>query len=126
MIFPDEFDVLTIHARLIAETGGTQGLRDKALLESALAAPKNRHHYENADVVTCAATYAFHLSQTHAFLDGNKRVAAAVTEVYLETNGFELMMTNEEIVSLFLTIASSTLSREQIEKVLRDKVRPKY
>jgi death-on-curing protein len=46
MIFPDKLDVLTIHARLIAETGGTQGLRDEALLESALTAARNRHHYE--------------------------------------------------------------------------------
>jgi len=51
MIFPDKLDVLTIHARLIAETGGTQGLRDEALLESALTAARNRHHYETADVV---------------------------------------------------------------------------
>ena len=59
MIFPDKLDVLTIHARLIAETGSTQGLRDEALLESALTAAKNRHHYETADAVSCAATYAF-------------------------------------------------------------------
>jgi death on curing protein len=89
MIFPDKLDVLTIHARLMAETGGTQGLRDEALLESALNAAKNRHYYETADVVSCAATYAFHLTQTHAFLDGNKRVAAAITEAFLETNGFD-------------------------------------
>ena len=125
MIFPDKLDVLTIHARLIAETGGIQGLRDEALLESALTAAKNRHHYETADVVSCAATYAFHLTQTHAFLDGNKRVSAAVTEAFLETNGFELTMANEEIVGLFLAIASHTLSREQIEQLVRNKVRPK-
>jgi Fic/DOC family len=50
-----------------------QGLRDEALLESALTAARNRHHYEMADVVSCAATYAYHLTQAHAFLDGNKR-----------------------------------------------------
>jgi death-on-curing protein len=110
---------------LIAETGGTPGLRDEALLESALTAARNRHHYETADVVSCAATYAFHLTQTHAFLDGNKRVAAAITEAFLETNGFELIMSNEEIVSLFLAIASDTLTREQTEQLLRTRVRPK-
>lgn len=124
MIFPDKLDVLTIHARLIAETGGTQGLRDEGLLESALNAAKNRRHYETADVVTCAA-YAFYLAQTHAFLDGKKRIAAAITETFLETNGFQLTMANEEIVDLFLAIASHTLSREQIEQRLRDRVRPK-
>jgi death on curing protein len=125
MIFPDKLDVLTIHARLIAETGGTPGLRDEALLESALTAPRNRHHYETADIVSCAATYAFHLTQTHAFLDGNKRIAAAITEAFLETNGFELTMPNKEIVDLFLAIAASAFSREQIEQLLRNKVKPK-
>ena len=63
MIFPEKRDVLTAHARLIAETGGTNGLRNEALLESALAAAENRSHYEAADVVSCAATYAYHLAQ---------------------------------------------------------------
>jgi len=65
------------------------------------------------------------LSQSHAFIDGNKRVAAAITEAFLETNGFELEMTNEEIVVLFLAIASSELSREQVEQRLREKVKQK-
>ena len=125
MIFPEKLDVLTVHATLIAETGGTGGLRDEALLESALIAAENRHHYEAADVVSCAATYAYHLAQAHPLLDGNKRVAAAITEAFLETNGFELTMTNEEIVVLFLEIASSKLNREQVEQQLRDKVKIK-
>jgi len=125
MQFPEKLDVLTVHARLIAETGGTSEIRDEALLESALAAAKNRHAYEAADVVSCAATYAYHIAQTHAFLDGNKRVAAAITEAFLETNGFELTMTNEEIVVFFLAIASGKLNREQVEQQLREKVRPK-
>lgn len=125
MIFPEKLDVLTVHARLIAETGGTTGLRNEALLESALAAANNRYHYEGADVVSCAATYAYHLTQSHAFLDGNKRVAAAITEAFLETNGFELKMTNAEVVSLFLAIASSQLGREQVEQRLREKVKTK-
>ena len=123
MIFPETLDVLTVHARLIAETGGTDGLRDEALLESALAAVENRYHYEAADVVSCAATYAYHLTQSHAFVDGNKRVAAAVTEAFLETNGYELTMTNDEIVAFFLSIASSELSREEVERRLRDGIR---
>ena len=125
MKFPDKLDVLTFQAILIAETGGTPGVRDEALLESALAAAENRHYYEAADVVSCAATYAYHLTQTHAFFDGNKRVGAAVTEAFLQTNGFELVMTNEEIVDLFLAIASSALSRDQVEQQLRPRVMPK-
>lgn len=59
----------------------------------------------------CAVTYAYHLTQSHAFLDGNKRLAAAVTEAFLETNGFD--------------IASSELSREQVEERVREKVKAK-
>ena len=58
-------------------------------------------------------------------MDGNKRVAAAITEAFLETNGYELRMTNEEIVVLFLAIASSKLSREQVEQQLRHKAKMK-
>ena len=125
MTFPEKLDVLTVHATLIAETGGTEGLRDEALLESALAAAENRYRYEAADVVSCAATYAYHLTQSHAFLDGNKRVAAAITEAFLETNGFELTMTNQELVDLFLAIAASKLNRDQVDQRLRERVTQK-
>lgn len=123
MKFPDKLDVLTAHARLIAETGGSVGLRDEGLLESALAAAENRHGYEDADLATCAATYAFHLTQAHAFIDGNKRVAAAVTETFFESNGSQLAMTDDEIVRLFLNIAAGRLSRDEVERCLRGKIR---
>ena len=123
MKFPDKSDVLAVHARLISETGGSAGLRDEGLLESALAAAENRHYYEAADLVTCAASYAYHLTQAHAFIDGNKRIAAAITETFLETNGGRLMMTNEEVVQLFLDVASGVLNRDEVEQSLRGKVR---
>ncbi|MCB0100033.1 MAG: Fic family protein, partial [Caldilineaceae bacterium] len=65
-----------MHTILIDEYGGVHGLRDDGILESALAAAENRAYYENADLASCAATYAFHLCEAHAFLDGNKRIAA--------------------------------------------------
>jgi len=101
MKFPDKLDVLTVQARLISETVGMRGVRDEGSLESALAAAENRHRYEAADVVGCAAAFAYHLTQAHAFTDGNKRVAAAVTETFLETNGVRLEMTDAEVVELF-------------------------
>lgn len=122
MKFPDKLDVLAIHARLIEETGGSAGTRDVALLESALAAAENRHIYEDADLPACAATYAYHLTQAHAFVDGNKRIAAAVAETFLESNGAQLAMTDEEIVRLFLNIAAGQLSREEVERMLRPKI----
>ena len=119
MKLPDKLDVLTIHARLIAETGGSGGLRDEGMLESALAAVENRYRYEQADAVACAATYAYHLTQAHAFIDGNKRVAAAMTETFLATNDFELRLADAQMVQLFLDIASSQLSRDEVEEMFR-------
>jgi death-on-curing protein len=121
MNFPDKLDVLTAHARLIAETGGSAGLRDEGLLESALAAAENRYSYEDADLVTCAATYAYHLTQAHAFVDGNKRIAAAITETFLESNGRRLAMNDEEVVRLFMDIASGILNRDAVEQLLTAK-----
>jgi len=122
MKFPDKLDVLAVHVRLMSETGGINGIREEGLLESALAAAENRYHYEAADLVACAATYAYHLTQAHAFIDGNKRVAAAITETFLETNGAQLPMTDAEIVQLFLDIASGSLDRERVEERLRQRV----
>ena len=125
MRFPDKLDVLTIHARLIEETGGSSGLRDQGALESALAAAENRYNYENADLITCAATYPFHLTQAHAFVDGNKRIAAAITETFLENNGSELTMSDDELAQFFLNIAAGDLTRDDVEKELRGSTRSK-
>jgi death-on-curing protein len=115
-LFPRKQEVLDIHARLIEEFGGSHGLRDEGALESALVAAENREYYENADLATCAATYAYHLTQAHAFVDGNKRIAAAISEIFLEINGARLNATNEQIISLFLDIASGNLLRDEVEE----------
>lgn len=122
MLFLSKQEVIEIHAKSIAEFGGSPGLRDPSALESALAAAEHRHFYDNADLATCAATYAFHLTQAHAFVDGNKRVAAAVAEVFLEINNAQLTLTNNQIVDLFLSIAAGEASREQVDQVFRQSV----
>lgn len=113
-------EALLIHDRTISEHGGTAGLRDEGALESALSAVRNRQLYEDATIIQCAATYAYHLSQAHAFLDGNKRIAALVTEIFLALNGLALRATNDEIADLFLGIAASEISRAQIEQQLTE------
>ncbi|MBA2731627.1 MAG: type II toxin-antitoxin system death-on-curing family toxin [Acidobacteria bacterium] len=114
-LFPRKQEVLDIHARLIEAFGGTRGLRDEGALESALAAADNRQYYETADLATCAATYAYHLSQAHAFIDGNKRIAAAISEIFLELNSARLDVSNEQLVTLFLNIAAGKLSRDEVD-----------
>lgn len=120
VLFLRQQEVIDIHAQLIIAFGGSEGIRDEGALESALAAPQHRTYYEGADIVTCAATYAYHLTQAHAFVDGNKRVAAAVTEIFVELNGATLQATDEEIVQLFLKIATGNLSRTEVERIFQD------
>lgn len=115
MLFLRKQEVLEIQQRLIDQFGGIHGIRDEGLLDSALSAPENRLRYENANLATCAATYAYHLTQAHAFLDGNKRIGAAVSEIFVALNGHRLSATNEEIVELFLSIAAGSTSRPDVE-----------
>jgi death-on-curing protein len=115
MFFPSIQEILDIHRRLIKQFGRIDGVRDYGVLESALVAAENRAYYENASLAICAATYAYHLTQAHAFLDGNKRLAAAVSEIFLEMNGASLQATNEQIVVLFLEIAAGEIERNEVE-----------
>ena len=114
--------MLAIHARVIEEFGGLPGVRDAGALEAALTAAENRAYYEQAPLPTCAATYAYHLIQAHAFLDGNKRIAAAVAEIFLELNGAELQTTDEEIVAVFLAMAAGQVSRQDVEQWFAQRV----
>ena len=116
LLFPRKQEVIDIQVKLIDTFGGIHGLKDEGALESALAAAENRVYYENADLFICAATYAYHLTQAHAFIDGNKRVAAAVAEIFLELNGASLRATNDQIVALFLDIAAGKVTRDEVEK----------
>jgi death-on-curing protein len=117
MLFLYKTEVIDIHERLIEEFGGINGLRDEGALESALASVENRAYYENADILICAATYAYHLTQAHAFIDGNKRIAAAISEIFLDINSIRLNATNDQIVDLFLSIASGEKSRNDVEHI---------
>lgn len=117
IIFPALDEVLEYQSWLIEKFGGTHSLRERGALESALAAPVNRHLYEETDLVVCAATYAYHLSQAHAFIDGNKRIAAAIAELFLNINRAHLRASDEDVIDLFLHIAASELDRDAVERV---------
>ena len=123
MIFLDKSQLISWHARLIHEHGGAAEIRDEAALESALIAAQNRFHYETADVIGCAAAYAYHLTNAHAFLDGNKRIAAVATEVFLETNGIELAASESELLRLYVGIAAGRINRDAVEATLRGLVK---
>ncbi|PQV63455.1 death on curing protein [Abditibacterium utsteinense] len=122
MNFFDKDEIMALHEANIARFGGSLGLRDEGALLSALEAPGNRAYYESADEVTCAATYGFHLCQAHAFVDGNKRIAAVACELFLRDNGIRLNWTNEEVIATFLAVASSKMTRDELEALVRSHV----
>lgn len=122
LIFPTKDEVLALHEQAIDEFGGTYGLRDEGAVESALLAAENRAYYESAALAVCAATYAYHLTQAHAFIDGNKRIGAAVAELFVGLNDANLPITNAEIIELFLGIAAGHITREEVEQVFTERL----
>ncbi len=121
MNFLSKTEVLELHHDNIELFGGAHGMRDEGAFESALMAAENRFYYENADIIKCAATYGYHLSQAHAFVDGNKRVAAAALLVFLDANGLEVEAQADELIAVFLRLASSAMTRDELEVFLRER-----
>jgi death-on-curing protein len=124
MILLRKAEVLAIHARALREFGGSPGIRDEGALESALVATDNRLWYEHADVLACAATYAYHLTMGHAFVDGNKRVGAAAMRTFLFVNDVRIQATEDDLYDLFMAIASSEMDRDGVEFWLRRRALP--
>jgi len=122
MILLTKTEVLAIHRRSLEEFGGSDGIRDEGAFESALVAVENRILYENADVLACAATYAYHLTMAHAFVDGNKRVGAATMRVFLLVNEVEVNASEDELYDLFIGIASGEIRRDAVEEWLKERV----
>lgn len=108
--------VKAAHTRLIAETGGIGGMRDEGLLESAVNAPFQS--FGGYDVYPTiyekAARLGFGLVQNHAFIDGNKRIAAHAVLVFLALNGIEINCTELELFELFMGLASSEVSYDEL------------
>ncbi len=113
--------VREIHAEAIAEFGGASGVRDMALLESAVAAPQAGFGGKSvyADVIEIAAAYLFFLCRNHAFIDGNKRTALGACIVFLRLNGIKPMPDSPEWEKLTLAVAASVLDRDETTEWVR-------
>jgi death-on-curing protein len=108
--------VLFLHARIIEETGGSHGVRDLGLLESAVARPRASFGGEDLypDLPTKAAALMQSLAGNHPFVDGNKRTAIAAAGIFLSRNGRRLTASNEELECFTLEVAQSRHSLEAI------------
>lgn len=114
-------EVVEIHADQIHRYGGQAGIRDLALLESALAQPEASFGGEwlHTDHFEMAAAYSYHLWQNHPFIDGNKRTALAAALVFLELNGVSILDPRGRLKSAMLRIAAGKMSKTDFAKVLR-------
>ncbi len=108
--------VIQIHKRVINEFGGDTGLRDRGLLESAVAMPQSTFGgtFLHVDLAEKAAAYHFHLCVNHAFIDGNKRVAVAAAEVFVLANGCELSATDDELEDITISVAKGQASKDDV------------
>jgi death-on-curing protein len=106
--------ILAAHDEQLVEHGGGVGVRDRGLLESALARPENLYAYGEPSLPKLAAAYAFGIARNHPFVDGNKRTALVAAEAFLGLNGFDLTADDVEAVRIFLALAAGELSEEEL------------
>jgi death on curing protein len=113
--------VEAIHFDQILQQGGSHGVKDKGLVESALSRPMNKWHYEGADVFVLAAAYGFGIARNHGFEDGNKRTAFLALYTFLGLNGCDLEAPEEEAVQVMTAVADGTLDEEGLAAWIRSR-----
>jgi death-on-curing protein len=118
---------LAAHAEQLAEHGGGEGVRDRSLLESAMARPRNLAAYgeqvypeRSRRAAALAGAYACGIARNHPFVDGNKRTAAVVSETFLALNGYRLAASDAELVVAFLALAGGELSEDEMVAWFRE------
>lgn len=111
--------VLAIHQDLLARFGGLDGVRDSALLDSALNRPKNAWAYNQADVFDLATEYALGIIKNHPFLDGNKRIGFMTAYIFLDANRYELVVPEEQVVVQTMGLAAGEISLHDYAEWLR-------
>jgi len=122
-VWADERDALALHDRLLALHGGAAGLRDDALLKSALARPRQHYAYgESPDIVDMAAVYTVGIVRNHPFVDGNKRTGFVVGILFLELNGYRFVASEEAAAQAVLELAAGNLDETGYGAFLRANV----
>lgn len=116
--------VLDFHAEQLALFGGADGIRDRGLLESALARPVNKFAYGEPDLAVLAAVYGFGIAKNHPFVDGNKRTALASMIVFLGLNEFDLDAPQEATTAVILSLAAGEITEEVLARWIAAHIKP--
>lgn len=111
--------VLAIHEQQIAEHGGSLGIRDLGMIESALGRPQNLLLYNDPDIFDLAAAYGYGLAQNHGFIDGNKRTAYVVTRLFLILNGYDISASAVDKVVTFEKVGKGEIDQAALASWLR-------
>jgi death on curing protein len=122
-IWVDQRVILAVHDRQLAEHGGSPGVRDSGLLESALARPVNAHLYETPDLCDLAALYAAGIARNHPFIDGNKRTAFMAAYIFLRSNRLSFNATEEKATATMLALAAGEMIAQTYADWLRSVTR---
>jgi death-on-curing protein len=112
--------VLAIHDEQLVAHGGSAGVRDVALLESALNRPLNKRNYENAELPELAAAYAYGIARNHPFVDGNKRTSLLAMYTFLGVNGIDFVVSEADAAAMILALAAGEVSEEGLTRWIRD------
>jgi death-on-curing protein len=112
--------VIAIHSRQLRRFGGAVGLRDERMLRSAIERPINKRQYEQAKLPELAAAFAFGLAKSHAFVDGNKRIAFMAMIVFLRSNGVRFAPDPAHATTMILALAAGEVSEESLTRWVRD------
>ena len=115
--------IIILHDEQLAEHGGSEGLRDRGLLESAVARARNLAAYEESpDIAVLAAAYAYGIARNHPFVDGNKRAAWLSAATFLELNGFQIEVGQAEVVVVMEDLAKGELTEQDFAAWLREQL----
>jgi death-on-curing protein len=112
--------VLAIHEEQLAIYGGSAGLRDSGLLESALARPQNKWNYEAAELPELAAAYGYGIARNHPFVDGNKRTALLAMYTFLGINGIDFIVPEADAAAMMLGLAAGEVSEQSLARWVCD------
>jgi death on curing protein len=116
--------VLDFHAEQLALFGGADGIRDRGLLESALARPINKFAYGETEFAALAAAYGFGVARNHPFVDGNKRTALASMIVFLGLNRLDLDAPQDEATAIVLDLAAGEITEDALARWIADHLKP--
>ena len=111
-----------LHEQSLLAYGGSSGIRDQGLVESAVFQPRNDYAYGHADLFGVAAAYAYHIAEAQAFLDGNKRTAISAALAFLEGNGLVTMTNTDALYDAMIAIAERRMTKSELAHVLRGSV----